>query len=113
MSGPRFPGDAGRYIPYALRQMIMDRSERVCFYCGNGANTIDHVVPWVQGGTHHPLNLVACCSSCNSIAGDRLFRDVSDKIDYILQRRKTLSDLGYDVQALGDYADFPWEVDMR
>lgn len=113
MSGPRFPDDPGRYIPLHLRQMIMDRSERICFYCGNDALTIDHIIPWSQGGSHHPMNLVACCGVCNSIAGERLFRDITDKIAYIVTRRERLVARGFDVQALGEMANFPWELEMR
>jgi hypothetical protein len=113
MTGPRFPGDLGRYIPLHLRTAIMERSERTCFYCGEWASTIDHVIPWSQGGSNHPMNLVACCQSCNSIAGDRLFRDITDKLAYIVQRRQMLADAGFDVQGLADMAEYPWEVNDR
>jgi len=72
----------------------MKESEGVCFYCGNEAHTIDHVVPWSQGGSMHPLNLVAACQVCNSIAGDRLFRDITDRIAYVQERRTHLEKLG-------------------
>lgn len=92
MPYPRFPDTKGRYIPVALRNRIIEECGGVCFYCGESDYlTIDHIVPWVQGGTHHPMNLVSACRSCNSIAGDRLFRDVTDKINYILDRKEQLS----------------------
>lgn len=37
-----------------------------CVYCGEEANTIDHIIPRVKGGTDLPENLVGCCSRCNS-----------------------------------------------
>ena len=30
------------------------------------ANTADHLLPIVDGGTHDVTNLVACCTTCNS-----------------------------------------------
>lgn len=101
MSGPRFPEAAGRYIPAPLRAMIMERSEGICFYCGNVAQSIDHIIPWSQGGSHHPLNLVAACTPCNSIAGERLFRDITDKMEYIDERRQLLYAMGIDVSRFG------------
>lgn len=65
----------------------MAEQDGLCFYCAGVAHTIDHVIPWSQGGSHHPMNLVACCTPCNSIAGERLFRDITDKMAYILARR--------------------------
>lgn len=95
MSGPRFPGTLGRYVPLHVREQIMRESEHICFYCGQIGETVDHVIPWSQGGSHHPMNLVACCVACNSIAGDRLFRDITDKIAYIAARREQLYHKGF------------------
>jgi len=36
-----------------------------CFYCHNEAQTIDHLVPIVRGGSHGIGNLVAACNHCN------------------------------------------------
>lgn len=36
-----------------------------CFYCDNAAETIDHVVPIVRGGSHGIGNLVPACNHCN------------------------------------------------
>jgi 5-methylcytosine-specific restriction endonuclease McrA len=91
-TGPRQPYAGGRYIPIATRYRIVAESGAVCFYCGEplAALTIDHVIPWSQGGSHHPMNLVGCCQTCNSIAGEKLFRDITDKIAYIQERRAAL-----------------------
>lgn len=44
-----------------------------CAYCCSAmADTIDHAVPLVRGGTNHEGNLVPCCRSCNSSKGARL-----------------------------------------
>lgn len=48
------------------RVVVFARDGHVCRYCGQYANTVDHVVAMVDGGTHDLANLVACCGACNS-----------------------------------------------
>lgn len=38
---------------------------RACIYCSEPAETIDHVVPLVRGGTNREGNLAPCCRRCN------------------------------------------------
>ena len=41
-------------------------------YCGEqNANTIDHIIPQLQNGSHDPVNLVWACRPCNSRKGGR------------------------------------------
>lgn len=42
------------------------RQGKPCIYCGEPADTIDHVVPLVRGGTNYEGNLAPCCKPCNS-----------------------------------------------
>lgn len=42
------------------------RQGKRCAYCDNPADTIDHAVPLVRGGTNYEGNLVPACKSCNS-----------------------------------------------
>lgn len=45
---------------------------RRCAYClEQVANTIDHVVPLIRGGTNYEGNLAPCCRPCNSRKGGR------------------------------------------
>lgn len=37
-----------------------------CTYCLALADTVDHVLPLVRGGTNHEGNLTPCCRRCNS-----------------------------------------------
>ena len=53
------------------RALILKMHDYCCAYCGDDANTVDHVIPMAKGGTDHPLNLVACCSRCNTAFGDK------------------------------------------
>jgi 5-methylcytosine-specific restriction endonuclease McrA len=40
-----------------------------CTYCDQPADTIDHVIPLVRGGTNHEGNLTPACRRCNSSKG--------------------------------------------
>lgn len=42
------------------------RQQKPCVYCGARADTIDHVMPLVRGGTNYEGNLAPCCRRCNS-----------------------------------------------
>jgi 5-methylcytosine-specific restriction endonuclease McrA len=70
----------------------MRRDGNLCVYCGSSEDlTLDHIIPWVQGGEHHLMNLVTACNLCNIVAGDRLFRTFSDRKSYVLARREQLT----------------------
>lgn len=47
-----------------------------CFYCGvyesKTGRTIDHFIPLAMRGSNRKENLVAACSTCNSVKGARL-----------------------------------------
>ena len=47
------------------RQIIFKMHDYACYYCGDPADTIDHVKPRHLGGTDHLHNLVAACRDCN------------------------------------------------
>lgn len=49
-----------------LSRQILLRDNYTCHYCGDLADTVDHVKPKWSGGTDDPANLVAACRSCNS-----------------------------------------------
>jgi hypothetical protein len=90
LCGPRFPGDRF-YFSAALVAEVRARHGGLCVYCREIlADGLDHIYPWVQGGTNDPANLVPACTVCNSIAGQRVFREFHHKRTYILARRAQL-----------------------
>lgn len=42
-----------------------------CAYCGDEANTVDHVIPISNGGMDNLENLVAACDKCNYGMGNK------------------------------------------
>lgn len=47
------------------------RQQKPCAYCANPADTVDHVLPLVRGGTNYEGNLVPACRRCNSSKSGR------------------------------------------
>ncbi|MFC4603241.1 HNH endonuclease [Rhodococcus kronopolitis] len=68
-------------VPYRARipmtrAALMHRDRFRCAYCGDKAETIDHVVPRSRGGGHSWENCVACCAPCNHRKADRLLSEL-------------------------------------
>ena len=54
------------------RLIVLARDGYVCYYCGQDATTVDHIVSLKGGGDPIALdNMVACCKRCNSSKGSR------------------------------------------
>lgn len=59
-----------------LRQIIFERDNFACTYCGSGDDlTCDHVVPLIRGGGNDHDNLTTACRPCNSSKGDKLLEE--------------------------------------
>jgi 5-methylcytosine-specific restriction endonuclease McrA len=56
-----------------FRTMILQRDGYVCFYCGQDADQVDHVIPISRAPelVVSPDNAVACCKRCNTRKGNR------------------------------------------
>lgn len=64
-----------RSVPLT-RRAVFGRDGNVCQYCGDTAESLDHVVPRSRGGAHTWDNVVACCRRCNIKKGNRLPSEV-------------------------------------
>jgi len=53
------------------RRAIFARDDHRCQYCGNQADSIDHVLPRSRGGAHTWENVAAACRPCNLDKRDR------------------------------------------
>ena len=57
-------------ISYSKRG-VLKRDSWTCAFCGDHANTVDHVLPRSRGGTDSWLNTVASFATCNHTKGAR------------------------------------------
>ena len=64
------------WIRQEKRLAIYLRDGLACAYCGAGLESgtqlsLDHLLPYCEGGSNKETNLVTCCSKCNSSRGKR------------------------------------------
>lgn len=62
------------------RRAVLLRDGYRCQYCGDAAESVDHVVPRSKGGAHAWDNVVAACRRCNSHKEDRLPREAGMRL---------------------------------
>jgi hypothetical protein len=81
----------------------MRRTVGSCFYCGQPADTVDHLWPKSQGGR----SFVNACRECNSLLGARCFDSPTEKFLFAKQllRRRLRGDLSLPAWAEGDVAE--------
>jgi hypothetical protein len=76
-AGSTFLVNARKSLPAEIRQLIIDRDDNTCVYCGevSGEMHIDHIVPVSRGGSDDPDNLCVACRSCNLSKGAKLLEE--------------------------------------
>jgi len=90
-------------IKDSIKNKVYERDEYVCQYCGlwcyenwiddNRKLTLDHIIPFVGGGTKDIDNLVTCCLECNMIKNDKHFKSFDEAREFILNRKKNYEKL--------------------
>lgn len=60
-----------RRVSSVSRRAVFARDEYRCQYCGDRADSIDHVLPRSRGGSDEWDNLAAACRECNSVKRNR------------------------------------------
>jgi hypothetical protein len=68
----------GIHYPAKYRRVLRESGYR-CFYCGDTADTVDHIIPRAKGGTDDIDNLVAACLRCNCAKGIKLVDEFLDR----------------------------------
>lgn len=59
-------------IPASVRAAVLARDGDCCRQCGAEHDLhLDHVIPWVRGGSDDPENLQVLCGRCNRQKGAR------------------------------------------
>lgn len=67
-------------LPFSKRG-VLRRDGFVCAYCGDKANTVDHVKPKSKGNPATWLNSVAACQPCNNRKGSKSLEEARMKLN--------------------------------
>lgn len=56
-----------------MKTEVFQKYGKTCYLCGkSGANTVDHVIPVIKGGTHKMKNLRPAHERCNKEKGHKI-----------------------------------------
>jgi 5-methylcytosine-specific restriction endonuclease McrA len=76
-----------RSAKHRFRQQIFEAWQHQCAYCGDAADTLDHVKPRHKGGATVTSNLVPACRPCNRKKGSEEWQQWFNQQDsYLLDR---------------------------
>jgi 5-methylcytosine-specific restriction endonuclease McrA len=64
------------------RRAVFLRDRHTCQYCGEKAESIDHVIPRSRGGQHAWDNVVAACRRCNTRKMNRMPSEAGLKLSH-------------------------------
>jgi 5-methylcytosine-specific restriction endonuclease McrA len=79
------------------RRAVFARDNHRCGYCGNAADSIDHVMPRSRGGTNVWENVIAACRGCNLRKRDRTPEEAGMRLSSIPRAPRELSWIMYAV----------------
>jgi hypothetical protein len=66
-----------RQIEQRVSWAVYERDHYKCCYCGHGGIplTVDHLIPWEQGGPSIEANLLTACRKCNKTKGNMTYEE--------------------------------------
>jgi 5-methylcytosine-specific restriction protein A len=87
-----------KWLTRARRLGIYLRDGLACVYCGatveDGTQlSLDHIIPYSEGGSTKSDNLVSCCKKCNDSRGNRDYREFADKVAGYLNHGISVQDI--------------------
>lgn len=85
--------DKTHYKKLRAKILAMDNA---CYYCGQEATTIDHIVPISKGGISSEDNCVPACHRCNSGKRDRIAPG-----SFLRERRRPTTPIGIFIPGTG------------
>lgn len=100
--GSKYQGS--KWIRPEKRLSIYLRDGLACVWCGASAEeeerlSLDHLDPWVEGGSNDATNLVTSCRRCNSSRGDRSVEDFAAAVATYLDHGVTAAAIEAHVRA--------------
>lgn len=92
------------WIRSERRLAIYLRDGLACAYCGSAVEdgtrlTLDHLIPYSQGGTNDAANLVTACHKCNSSRGARDYRAFASAVAEYLNHGISAEDIIAHIEA--------------
>lgn len=74
-----------KWLTRERRLAIYLRDGLACVYCGSTVEdgtqlSLDHIIPYSEGGSTKSENIVTCCKKCNSSRGNRNYCEFADKV---------------------------------
>ena len=93
-------------LPPLLRRSVLQRDGFRCVWCQNTGVRfeVDHIVPWIAGGSDHPVNLRTLCRECNQERSNRVLEEFDSRALPIVWRCFSCDEWGdieFDVEATG------------
>ena len=93
-----------KWIRRERRLAIYLRDGLACAYCGASIEedaatlTLDHILPYSQGGSNASKNLVTACQKCNSSRGDRSVADFAQALAAYLDHGLTANQIARSIE---------------
>lgn len=56
---------------------------QACHYCGGPGGTVDHKIPFSQGGKGVRDNCLPACFHCNQVRGNQPYQDFKGSLEFL------------------------------